>query len=194
MRENNLYFVDCVCGVFELAGECCPLVDGGTRYFWNHFLKISIDFHWKQRKSTFNTFRPPNVSVSLTESERRLSVCLSVATSLGIMVHLHGSILTHADTMRSLFCRTLRRQVHFVDQQDRSCWAPWSKLRGFPAFSRTILFGIITPVVQGLIPAETWEPGTRASRGPGRRGGDLGSAPHQDSAQCCKRFSKVKKT
>lgn len=48
---------------------------------------------------------------------------------------------------------------------------PWSKQTGawalsVPVFSSAILFGIITPVVQGLIPAETWEPGTGGSNSP----------------------------
>lgn len=48
---------------------------------------------------------------------------------------------------------------------------PWSKQTGARAlsgkeFSSTILFGIITPLVQGLIPEETWEPGTMGLKGP----------------------------
>lgn len=35
-----------------------------------------------------------------------------------------------------------------------------------PAVSSTSVFGIITPAVQGLIPTETWEPGTGGSTGP----------------------------
>lgn len=83
-------------------------------------------------------------------------------------VRLPNSFLSLRRTIRALFCPTLCRRVRvqFVDQQEHSCWAPWSKQTGawtlsVPAFSSAILFGIITPVVQGLIPAETWEPGTR---------------------------------
>lgn len=44
--------------------------------------------------------------------------------------------------------------------------ADWGLNRPDPRFSRTILFRIITPVVQGLIPAQTWEPDPRTGGGP----------------------------
>lgn len=44
---------------------------------------------------------------------------------------------------------------------------PEPEHRRAPVVSRDILFGIITPAVQGLTTAETWEPGTGGAR---RRG------------------------
>lgn len=93
---------------------------------------------------------------------------------------LHRTLLSVHRTASSPLCgttglcfvlQTLWKQVQaqFVDQQEQQLLPPWSKQTGawalsVPVFSSPILFGIITPVVQGLIPAETWEPGTRGLR------------------------------
>ncbi|KAI9535038.1 hypothetical protein NQZ68_007126 [Dissostichus eleginoides] len=54
-----------------------------------------------------------------------------------------------------------RSRTQFVDQQERSCGPLIKADWGLGSVSRPSLFGIITPVVQGLIPAETWERGTK---------------------------------
>ena len=93
---------------------------------------------------------------------------------------LHRTLLSVHRTASSPLCgttglcfvlQTLWKQVQaqFVDQQEQQLLPPWSKQTGawalsVPVFSSPIQFGIITPVVQGLIPAETWEPGTRGLR------------------------------
>lgn len=54
----------------------------------------------------------------------------------------------------------------FVGRQEQQLSDPLVKTSlsrstgGAPVVSRDILFGIITPAVQGLTTAETWEPGT----------------------------------